>query len=296
MSKSNFAGLRVLSLESRRATEMAKLISNFGGHPIVAPSMREVPLEENTEALDFAAALKQGHLEMVIFLTGVGTRALTKVVEKVYPREEFAAALNKVAVVARGPKPLAALRELGVRASLTVPEPNTWRELLHTLDENRESLPLNGSRVAVQEYGVSNTELLEGLMARGASVTSVPVYQWKLPEELGPLRNAVELLTRGKIDVVLFTSSVQVQHLLQIAAGMGLKKDVLRAFPRVAVISIGPVTSDQLKDQGIIADMEPSHPKMGIMVHEAAERSAELLRAKWSQNGAGKAAALARIS
>lgn len=127
-------------------------------------------------------------------------------------------------------------------------------------------------------------------------MTSVPVYQWKLPEELGPLRNAAELLARGKIDVVLFTSSVQVQHHLQIAAGMGLKKDVLRAFTRVVVVSIGPVTSDELKDQGIIADMEPSHPKMGIMVNEAAERSAEILRAKWSQNGAGKGAALARIS
>lgn len=296
MSKSDFAGLRVLSLESRRAPEMAKLISNFGGHPIVAPSMREVPLEENTEALDFAAALKQGQLEMVIFLTGVGTRALAKVVESVYSRQEFVAALNKVAVVVRGPKPLAALRELGVSASLTIPEPNTWRELLRALDDNQESLPLNGKRVAVQEYGVSNTDLMEGLMARGASVTSVPVYQWRLPEELGPLRNAVELLARGKIDVALFTSSVQIQHLLQIAVGMGLKKDVLRAFARVAVVSIGPMTSDELKDHGIIADMEPSHPKMGIMVNEAAERSAELLRAKWSQNGAGKAAAFARIS
>jgi len=296
MSKSDFAGLRVLSLESRRAPEMAKLISNFGGHPIVAPSMREIPLEQNTEALDFASALKQGQLEMVIFLTGVGTRALMKVVETVYPWEQFVAALNEVAVVARGPKPLTVLRELGVRVSLTVPEPNTWRELLHALDDNQESLPLNGSRVAVQEYGVSNPELLEGLVARGASVTSVPVYQWKLPEELGPLRTAVELLAREKVDVVLFTSSIQVQHLLQIAAGMGLKKDVLRAFTRVAVVSIGPVTSDELKAQGIIADMEPSHPKMGIMVNEAAERSAELLRAKWSQNGAGKAAALARIS
>jgi uroporphyrinogen-III synthase len=295
MSKSDFAGLRVLSLESRRSQEMAKLISNFGGHPTVAPSMREVPLEENTEALDFAAALRQGQLDMVICLTGVGTRALTKVVETVYPREEFVAALNKVAVVARGPKPLAALRELGVRVSLTVPEPNTWRELLQSLDDNRESLPLPDSRVAVQEYGVSNPELLEGLVARGASVTSVPVYQWRLPEELSPLRHAVGLLARGKVDVVLFTSSAQVQHLLQIAAGMGLKKDVLRAFARIVIVSIGPITSQELQEHGITADMEPTHPKMGIMVNEAAERSAELLRLKWSNIGAEKSTTLVRI-
>ena len=295
MSKSDFAGLRVLSLESRRAQEMAKLISNFGGHPIVAPSMREVPLEENTEALNFAAALKQGQLDMVIFLTGVGIRGLTKVVETLYSRDEFVATLSKVVVVARGPKPLAVLRELGVRVSLTVPEPNTWRELLQALDDKQEFLPLSGTRVAVQEYGISNPELLEGLVARGASVTSVPVYQWKLPEELAPLRHAVELLVRGKIDVALFTSSAQVQHLSQIAAGMGLKKDVLRAFARVVVVSIGPITSQELQEQGIIADMEPSHPKMGIMVNEAAERSAELLRMKWSSLGTDKSTTLARI-
>ena len=295
MSRSDFAGLRVLSLESRRAQEMAKLISNFGGHPVVAPSMREVPLEENTDALDFAFALKEGRLDIVIFLTGVGTRTLTKVVETLYPREEFVAALNKVTVVARGPKPLAALRELGVSVSLTVPEPNTWRELLQALDDNQQTLPLSGRRVAVQEYGIANSELLHGLASRGSIVSSVPVYQWRLPEELAPLRHAVELLARGKIDVVLFTSSAQVEHLLQIAAGMGLKKDLLRSFARTIVVSIGPITSQQLQEHGITADMEPTHPKMGMMVNEAAERSAELLRMKWSDSSTDKSTTLVRI-
>ncbi len=104
-SKSGFAGLRVLSLESRRAPEMAKLIATNGGKATVAPSMREIPLASNTEGLAFARRLSEGGFDMVIFLTGVGTRALTRVVETVYPVERFVTALRKITIIARGPKP-----------------------------------------------------------------------------------------------------------------------------------------------------------------------------------------------
>ena len=123
----SFHGLRVLTLESRRATELATLITTYGGQPLVAPALREVPLESNTEALAFADALTRGDLDVVIFLTGVGARALVAVVEPRYPRDVFAAALARTKVVVRGPKPLAVVRELQVPVWVTVPEPNTWR-------------------------------------------------------------------------------------------------------------------------------------------------------------------------
>lgn len=125
MANSTFGGLCVLALESRRAREIAKLIANLGGVPIVAPSVREVPLESNQQALEFAPRLAAGEVDMVIFTTGVGVKAMASAVEKVCPRDELSRYLNDVVVVARGPKPTAALRELGVRVSLTVPEPNT---------------------------------------------------------------------------------------------------------------------------------------------------------------------------
>jgi uroporphyrinogen-III synthase len=274
------AGLRVLTLESRRAVEMAKLISNYGGEPIIAPSMREVPLESNKEALAFASALFDGGFDLVIFLTGVGTRALTRVVETAYSRERFVEALKNVHVVVRGPKPLAALKELGVTVALSVPEPNTWRDLLRSLDERKDSLPLAGTRVAVQEYGASNLELLHGLESRGAQVTRVPVYQWALPEDTGPMRNAVELLAEGQIDVVLFTTSIQAVHLMELAADMKLADAVRRRAGLMAIGSIGPVTSEELRAQELRPDFEPSHPKMGFLVKEAAEQCAAILRQK----------------
>jgi len=279
-TKPGLHGLRVLSLESRHAAEMAKLIDNYGGRAIVAPSMREVPLESNTEALAFGHALASGGFDMVIFLTGVGTRALARVIETIYPVEEFAAALRKVGVVARGPKPVAALKELGVPVTLMVPEPNTWRDLLRALDENKELLPLKRRRVAVQEYGTANPELLAGLVERGAQVTRVPVYQWALPEDVGPLRAAVEAIARAEIDIALFTTSVQVDHLLRVAQGMNREQDLRRGFAGIVVGSIGPVTSEELREQGFHIDFEPAHPKMGFLVNEAAQHAAAMLNRK----------------
>jgi uroporphyrinogen-III synthase len=272
--------LRVLALESRRATEMAKLIENYGGRAIVAPSMREVPLESNTEAMEFAQALSGQGFDIVIFLTGVGTRLLARVAESIYPREQFVAALGRASVVARGPKPVAVLKELGVPVALAVPEPNTWRDLLRALDRKRESLPLARSRVAVQEYGSSNAELIAGLEERGAVVTRVPVYQWALPEDTGPLRNAIHAIASGEIDIALFTTSVQVVHLLRLAEEMNLESQLRRGFERVAIGSIGPITSEELREHGLPVDFEPGHPKMGFLVNEAAQRGAAILGKK----------------
>ena len=287
---SGFTGLRVLALESRRAAELAKLISTYGGEAVVAPAMREVPLDSNGEALSFAESLLAGKFDIVIFLTGVGTRAVLGVAETKYRREDFIAALQSVKVVPRGPKPIAVLRELSVTPALTVPEPNTWRELLRALDEAVNSLPgfrLRGARVALQEYGVSNTELISGLTDRGAIVTRVPVYQWALPENTSPLECAIQEIAAGSIDVIFFTTSVQVTHLFQIAAKMQLEELMRQGLRRAIAASIGPTTSEELQRNGIQPDLEPSHPKMGFLVKETAEQAAVLLAKK--RQGSGSA-------
>jgi uroporphyrinogen-III synthase len=279
-SAKGFEGQRVLTLESRRALEMAKLIAANGGGAIIAPSMREIPLESNTAAIAFARKLAEGGFDAVIFLTGVGTRALARVAEILYPHEQFVAALQKIHIVARGPKPVAVLREWGVPIALTAPEPNTWHEVLRVLDEAAQTVPLMGRRVAVQEYGVPNPELLAGLAERGALVTSIPVYEWGLPEDVGPLRAAVDSIACGEIDVILFTTAMQANHLMQIATEMNKEEAVRRALSQILIASIGPTTSERLREFGIAPDLEPSHPKMGYLVAETARRSAEILRGK----------------
>ena len=283
MSQPRFDGLAVLVLESRRARELASIVESYGGQPIVAPSMREVPLESNTEALSFADRLLQGEFDVVVLLTGVGTRALLDLVDRVRgARAEFVAALGRTRLAVRGPKPAAVLREVGLTPWVHAPEPNTWRELLAALDTKAGETPLRGLRVAVQEYGEPNADLLAGLEERGAVVTRVPIYQWALPEDLEPLRRACRALAEGTVDVVLLTTGTQVTHLLQVAEQLGLGHDVRHALSRVVVASIGPTTSAALREVGVEPDMEPSHPKMGFLAREAAERARTLLARKRS--------------
>jgi uroporphyrinogen-III synthase len=84
----------------------------------------------------------------------------------------------------------------------------------------------------------------------------------------------------------MFTSSVQFVHAVRIAAEIGVEKPFLAALTRIVVASIGPIASETLRENGVAVDLEPSHPKMGFLVKEAAERSADLIQRKAQQRTA----------
>ena len=273
--------MRVVSFESRRAKEIAELIRHHGGEPMTAPALREVAMSENPAAMEFAGQLARGELDVVVFLTGVGTRYLAGAIESVLPREPFGGALRRVVTVARGPKPVTALWELfQLRPTISVGEPNTWRELLAATEAK---IDLRGKRVAVQEYGQTNPELLEGLAARGAEVRRVPVYHWALPEDTQPLRDAIAQILGGRIQVAIFTSATQVEHLVRVAAGDA--EPLREALTRVVIASIGPLCSQALKRVGLYADIEPEHPKMGSLVTAVADRAPAMVAAKRGVRG-----------
>jgi len=267
-----FNGLRVLSFESRRAQEIAQLIRNNGGEPIIAPSTREVQTP-NEEERQLIAGILNHEFDAIIFMTGVGSRALVQAAESVSSREDFLGALRHTRVVVRGPKPAAAMRELNVPVTLAVPEPNTWREIVKALDDNPEKVLVGKRRIAVQEHGEPSPELYAALRERGAEVFPARVYRWELPEDTAPLKQAVRALINGEVDVVLFTSSVQYIHAVQIASEMGLKMEFAAALKRSVVASIGPIATETLRKHGVRVDFEPSHPKMGFLVKEVAEKA-----------------------
>lgn len=270
-------GLRVCSFESRKGAEMRTLIERQGGVVTIAPSMREVPLEENPEAFAFAERLFAGTIDVVIFLTGVGTRALAEVLESKYSVADFLPALQKCTIIVRGPKPAAVLREWKVRIDDQVPEPNTWRDLVALLDAK---MPVAGKRVAVQEYGTPNPELYEALTQRGADLIRVPVYRWALPEDTGPLSAAVRGTIAGEFDVLMFTSAQQLRNVVEIANAAGVEDEWKTAARRCVIASIGPTASETLREAGLPADIEPEHPKMGHLVQAAAKNARVVLQTK----------------
>ncbi|HMP05509.1 MAG TPA: uroporphyrinogen decarboxylase [Lacipirellulaceae bacterium] len=270
----SFDKLRVVAFESRRAEETARMIERFGGTPLVSPALREAPLEDDESVIEFGHRLITGQIDVVILLTGVGARETLARIERRIERQRFLDALADVKTVVRGPKPLAVLKEWGIAPTLTVPEPNTWREVLATIDAR---LPIANLHVAVQEYGEPNVSLVAGLEARGAVVETYKVYRWALPEDVGPLRENVQRLAAGEVDVVMFTSAQQIVHVLEMAGQAGVEPEVRDGLSRAVVASVGPTTSEKLQACGLPVDFEPSHPKLGHLVSEVAASARELL-------------------
>jgi uroporphyrinogen-III synthase len=277
MATAGFNGLTVASFESRMAVEITRLIERHRGKPLVTPALREIPLDDNSAALKFGVKLTTERVDLLILLTGVGTTALFDLLKTRYPWSSIVAALKQTALVARGPKPVAALKVFGLQPTLTVPEPNTWVDLISTLDEYR---PVKGLRIAVQEYGASNPDLLEALKQRGAEVFQVPIYRWALPEDLGPLRQALNEVITGKVSVLLITNAAQVDHVMQMLEKDGKVEPFRAALKKMVVASIGPTASERLRQHDWPIDLEPSHPKMGVLVKETSEQVHSLLQSK----------------
>jgi uroporphyrinogen-III synthase len=282
---SDFHGLRVLSFESRMSGDMARLIQRHGGAPVVVPALREVPipLQDNGAVFRFGVKLILHQVDIVILMTGVGTKALFEVLQTRYPLAEIIEALKKTIVVTRGPKPLGVLKAMGVEANITVPEPNTWHDVIATLDYYR---PVQGLKIAIQEYGVSKPEMIEDLKKRGAEVFSVPVYRWALPEDTRPLEAAIEDVINGRLDVMVVTNAAQIDHVMQLAERGNRAQPFREACKHLVVASIGPTASEALKHHDLFVDFEPSHPKMGVLIKGLSERVHALRQAKSAQRQA----------
>lgn len=256
---------------------MKSLIERHGGLATVVPSMREIPLGDNPAAFAFGEELLAGKIDLVVFMTGVGATALMETLETRWPREKILAAMSACTTVVRGPKPTVVLSKWGLRIDHRAPEPNTWRELLATLDQAGS---LSRKRIAIQEYGKPSLELYEQLAARGASIVQVPVYRWALPEDTAPLRSAVDRTIAGEFDVILFTTAQQLHHVLAITDETGRSAEWLAAANRCVVASIGPTATETLIEEGLSVDLQPSHPKMGPLVKETLEAGQTLLAKK----------------
>jgi len=273
----NFQSLRVSALESRRRDEFSRLIERFGGIPTVSPSMREIPIDKNKDVIDFAYRILTGEIGVVVFLTGVGFKHFLASVEKHVDKQRLLDTLSDIITIARGPKPVAAMREVGLQPTYRAPEPNTWREVLNLIDQH---IPISNVTVGLQEYGVTNHSLVAGLEARGANVVSVKVYQWDFPEDTHPLRENIRTICQGEQDVLLLTSAHQAVNAVRMAQEMGCEPAFRQALDRMVVASIGPTTSEMLQHLQFPIDIEASPNKMGHLVQAAAEKSHRILKAK----------------
>jgi uroporphyrinogen-III synthase len=256
-------GARVAILEARMGTELASMVERLGGAPYSAPAVRETPLEQPDDIAAFVDALCAGRFAIVVLMTGVGVTALLREAERLGRLDATLAALRRTTTVCRGPKPVAVLRRNDVPVGLTAAEPHTTTELLQAL----AAVDVAGKTVGFLHYGERNETAADALRARGATVEEVCVYEWRLPQDTGPLERLVDEIIDGRIDAILITSQVQCRHLFQIAGRAGKSRALTEALnTKVVVAAVGPVCASALRDVGVIPHVQPAHPKMGALI------------------------------
>ncbi len=255
-------GKVVAILETRTGAHLGELIARRGGTPLLAPALAEVP-DLDPEAL--RALLRNWRstpMQVVIFQTGVGTRALFHAADALELGAELKTRLAAATVVVRGPKPTGELNARGIRIDLRANSPFTSDDVLACI----APLDLAGAPVLIQRYGAENPGLRAALEARGANVHELATYRWALPEDLSPLRTLLAALAERRVDAVVFTSAVQVQHLFEIAARDGVDKRLAADLENCLIASIGPVCSRSLRHYGLEPSFEASPPKLGYLV------------------------------
>jgi uroporphyrinogen-III synthase len=258
-------GRRIAILESRLGKELAELVAKRGGVPVHAPALAELPDLDPQAIAALVESLQAHSPKLVVFQTGVGTRALFAATDRLGLTEKFKEILSAAMVAARGPKPTGALRSRGVRIDRSAKDPFTTLEVLDSIKD----LELKGAKVVVQRHGSANLELDRALEARGASVAEIPVYRWSLPADTRPLENLVASLGRGEIDAVAVTNAEQVRNLFAVSRETNSLRDSLN---RTVIASIGPVASAALRDAGVKISVEASPPKLGPLL-DALERT-----------------------
>ncbi len=256
-------GKTIATFESRRAQEMASLIERHGGVPYTAPALREVPLDNEAEVAAFVDGVIADPPDLFVCLTGVGTRALIERAAAQGKQELLLAALGQSKVVARGPKPVAVLKQHNVRVDLVPPEPNPSHELLDMV----RPLGLQGKRIAIQHYGEPNEFLRSEFQAAGAQLTEVSLYRWELPENQAPLERFLTDVRTGSIDVVAATSKSQIRNLFGLAEHFDHAEGLREALTGpIVVAAVGPVTAEEWRAHNIAVDIVPEHPHMGHLI------------------------------
>jgi uroporphyrinogen-III synthase len=269
-------GIRVALLEARMAGELGDFVRRRGGLPVCVPAVKEVAVDCRVQVAAFIdahearAAPGTGHV--VIFLTAVGANALFLEAERQGRLPALVRALTLDVVVCRGPKPSGVLRRYGISLGPHVPEPYTSAALMQAL----EQIDLDGTGVTLVHYGERSASLADQLIARGAVLDELCLYEWQLPDDVEPLRKMVQDLIRGDFDALVFTSQIQCRHLFQIAADMQMDTRLAEALrSRVVVAAIGPTCQAAVEEYGVTPQIVPHPPKMAPLVASLASYFAE---------------------
>jgi uroporphyrinogen-III synthase len=245
-------GKTVALAEGRQLEDLVRLLEKEGATTLRCPMLAILDAADAKPIVAWLKELVAGKFHVVVLLTGEGLRRLVGFAERAGIKDDVVAALGKVSLVTRGPKPGQALKEIGLKPTLVAAAPTT-DGVITTL--KRETLAKR--TVGVQLYSESNPPLTDFLSASGATVRTVQPYVYAPAADADRVADLIQRAANGAVDAIVFTSSPQVDRLFEVAAERNLQDAWKRALDRVKIASVGPVVSDTLRQRGARADIQP---------------------------------------
>lgn len=260
------AGFTIVLTSDRRSEEFAASFTRRGASVLRAPILRIVPTGEDADLAASTRRLVENPPDDVIVTTAIGFRGWIEAADAHGQADDLLRVLGAARILARGPKGRGAIRAAGLSEAWSASSETTVEVVEHLLAEG-----VRGRRIAVQQHGLPDAELLARLVAAGALVEQVQVYRWGPSPEPAAVQRALDATCAGTVDAVVFTSAPGSQAFLDAACARGQLDDALRALRGDTVAAaVGPVTAGPLLGHGI-TPVVPDRFRLGALVRAVAD-------------------------
>ena len=248
-------GYRILILETREEAQFSRLLQEQGANVLQCPmfTIHDAPDPAPIEAWIRLFIAKP--FDDLVLMTGEGLRRMMKVAQRIGVDQDFVAALAKAKRYARGPKPVRALREIGLEANVQTETPTSEGVAAMLAQEN-----LKGHRVGLQLYpDKDHGRLIAAITSYGATVEPVLPYVYDGQAADTNIVAAIGEMAQRRVDAIALTSSGQVRRLIDVARAHNCEDQLRAGLKQTPVASVGPVVSDELKANGLHTDIYPAN-------------------------------------
>jgi uroporphyrinogen-III synthase len=243
---------KIALAEGRQLEELAQMLEQEGAHTLRCPMLTIVDSPDEQGSLDWLGDLQRGRFDYVILMTGEALRRLMGFARRADIDAAVVAALGKTQTITRGPKPVRALKEIGLAPTLVASSPTT-QGVIDTL----RTVSLSGKTIGLTLYGEPNPRLEDFLGTAGATVRTVMPYLYAPRADGDQVADLIRELSDGKVDAVVFTSSPQVERLFEVAGERGSVEALQQGLERTKVAAVGPVVAENLRRRQVRVDICP---------------------------------------
>jgi uroporphyrinogen-III synthase len=245
-------GRTIALAEGRQLEDLAQMLEKEGATVLRCPMLKIFDHPDSGPVVAWLRDLAAWKFTHVVLFTGEGLRRLLGFAEREGIRDAVVAALGNVKTIVRGPKPVQALREIGLTPYKIAAAPTT-DGLIATLNQE----PLQNAAVGVQLYSESNRPLTDCLANAGAAVFPVVPYVYAPAADGDRVADLLRKMAAGQVDALVFTSSPQVERIFETAEELKMHDVLEQGLRRVKIAAVGPIVKEKLLEKKARVDIIP---------------------------------------